>query len=105
MRRHRQAIVWLCMAASLLLGVQAQLHGLSHSLQAVQTAAHNDTSLPQTQVCDECLLYTAFDAPWPSSAALPAIASAAASPSATVALPLLTAAFTAYLSRAPPQPV
>jgi hypothetical protein len=100
--RHRQAIVWLCIGAALLLGVGAQLHALSHSLQAVQASAHKDPLAAHTQACEQCLQFAALDAGMPAhAAALPPV-SCVADRCAVRATPLRASAFTAYLSRAPP---
>jgi hypothetical protein len=102
MRRRRHAIVWLCAAAALLLGVQAQLHGLSHAVQAVQASAHHDPVALHAQACEQCLLYAGLDGTAPTHA-LALATVAAAEVEAIAAVPLLRAAvFTAYVSRAPP---
>jgi len=100
--RLRRPIVWACIAATLWLGVGAQLHGLSHALQAVQAPAHKEALVAHAQACEQCLLYAALDgaAPTPASS-LPAVATA--SPARTApAAPDRVAVFTAYASRAPP---
>jgi len=100
--RRRQAIVWLCIAAALLLGVGAQLHALSHSLQAVQASAHKDPLAAHTQACEQCLQFAALDAGMPAHAAallpVPCVADLCTVPP----VPLRASAFTAYASRAPP---
>jgi hypothetical protein len=100
--RHRQPLVWLCIAAALLLGVGSMLHGLSHSVQAVQ-ASHKDGLAAHVQTCEQCLQYAALDGAAPIVAAetLPAPFGAAA-PDAAATPPMCASAFTAYASRAPP---
>ena len=102
MHRRRQAIVWLCIAAALLLGVGAQLHALSHSLQAVQASAHKDPLAAHTQACEQCLQFAALDAGMPAHAAALLPVTGVAERCAMPTTPLRAAAFTAYASRAPP---
>lgn len=102
MHRRRRAIVWLSIAAALLLGVGAQLHALSHALQAVQPTTHSDPLAAHTQACDQCLQFAALDGAATASAeAAPAVATLE-SRSAAPALRLHAARFSAYRSRAPP---
>jgi hypothetical protein len=105
MNRHRRAIVWACIAAAVLLGLQAQLHGLSHAVQAlqeVQASASQEPLAAHAQPCDQCLLFAALDGAAPAPAAgLPAVATDQTACTAP-ALPLRAAAFAAYASRAPP---
>ena len=100
--RQRRLIAWFGIAVALLLPLGAQLHALSHALKAVQEAAHSEPLVPQTQACEQCLLYVALDAALPAhAAALPALPSGSSEPIALAAVHRATA-FTAYASRAPP---
>ncbi len=99
---RRRAIAWLCIAAALLLGVNAQLHGLSHAVQAVQAAAHQDPLAAHAAACEQCLLFAALDGAVPAPAATPLPAACATAVSPVPALPAYPTAFTAYVSRAPP---
>jgi hypothetical protein len=102
MHRHRRAIVWLCAAAALLLGAQAQLHGLSHAVQAVQASAHHGPLSLHGHACEQCLLYAGLDGAAPTTALAPAaLADNRVEAGAPVTLPR-AAVFTAYISRAPP---
>ena len=103
MFRRRLAIAWLCIAAVLLLGVSAQLHGLSHSLQAVQASAHKDPLAGHAQACEQCLLFAALDGAAPTHPAVPLCPPCGTSECTEPATLLRAAAFTAYVSRAPPQ--
>jgi hypothetical protein len=103
MHRRRRAIVWLCIAAALLLGVRAQLHGLSHALQAVQASAHKDALAAHAQACDQCLQFAALDGAAPLHWAAPLSLACDAGECALHVAPLRAAAFAAYISRAPPQ--
>jgi chaperone required for assembly of F1-ATPase len=104
MHRRRRAIVWLSIAAAMLLGVGAQLHALSHALKAAQATTHSDPLAAHTQACDQCLQFAALDgAATASTAAAPAVAIAEGRHAAPA--PRLHAArFSAYRSRAPPAP-
>jgi hypothetical protein len=105
MHRHRRAIVWLCAAAALLLGVLAQLHGLSHAVQAVQASVHHDPVSLHAQPCEQCLLYAGLDGAVPPAALPPAVlANIRVEAGAPATLPR-AAFFTAYSSRAPPPAV
>lgn len=102
MHRHRRAIVWLCAAAALLLGMQAQLHGLSHAVQAVQASAHHVPVSLHAQACEQCLLYAGLDGAAPTTALAPAsLADNRVEAGAPAMLPRAVV-FTAYISRAPP---
>ncbi len=103
MHRRRRVIVWLCIAAALLLGLAAQLHGLSHSLQAVQASTHKDALAAHAQACEQCLQFAALDGAAPAQSAAPLSLPCDAQERADSAAPLRTAAFTAYVSRAPPE--
>ena len=102
MHRHRRAIVWLCAAAALLLGVQAQLHGLSHAVRAVQASAHHDPVSLHPQACEQCLLYAGLDGAAPTTALAPAALACDRVAAGASATRLRAVVFTAYLSRAPP---
>ena len=102
MLRRRLAIVWLCIVAALLLGVSAQLHGLSHSLQAVEASAQKDPLAAHAQACEQCLQFAALDGGIPVHAAPPVPATCAAVACAVPVASLRASAFTAYASRAPP---
>ena len=81
-----------------------QLHGLSHALETVQ-ASTSDESLPGHETaCEQCLLFASADGAPPLQA--PALASAppALRANAAPAPALRATAFSAYRSRAPPQP-
>lgn len=102
--RHRRAIIWLCVAATVLLGIGAQLHGLSHSLQAVQASAHKDVqAAAHAQACEQCLQFAAIDGGLAAhvAAAWVAVAADAVGLGVPVARPRATV-FVAYASRAPP---
>jgi hypothetical protein len=102
--RRRRAITWLCIVAMLLLGLAAQHHALSHALKAVQaTAAHQDAMAGHAQTCEQCLQFAAFEAAAPGAdpAPLPEWPGGFDAPSAAVQA--RAEAFTAYISRAPPQ--
>ena len=102
--RHRQAVVGLCCCALLLLGAFAQLHGLSHALQAAQQArSHHDAAAAHSQACEQCLQYAALDAALPATAANSVWTAA---PPMAYAEPPSTqrvATFDAYRSRGPPK--
>jgi len=102
MLRRRRAIVWLGIATVLLLGVGAQLHGLSHSLLAVQESEKQEPWVAQSQPCEQCLLFAALDGAVPAPAKAPVPAACAAGERATPELAVRAVAFTAYVSRAPP---
>ena len=99
---RRRLVAWFSIAVALLLPLGAQLHALSHALRAVQEAAHPEPLAPQTQACEQCLLYGALDAALPSPVA-PAIVVPTTTPGPLLrrALPRV-APFTAYSARAPP---
>lgn len=103
MHRRRRVIVWLCIAAALLLGLGAQLHGLSHVLQALNASTHDEPVALQAPACDQCLQFAALEGatPAPAAALLPRAAGTAPAGTAP-AMRLRAAAFSAYRSRAPP---
>ena len=101
--RRRRAIVWLSIAAALLLGVGAQLHALSHSLRAVQASAHHDPLAAHTQACEQCLLFAALDGAAPTCDATPLPPTSEATGGTAPAARLAASSFTAYISRAPPR--
>jgi hypothetical protein len=102
MHRRRQAIVWLCIAAAMLLGVGAQLHALTHALQAVQATTHTDPLTAHTQACDQCLQFAALDGAATASAAAALPVAVEVGQCTAPASRLHAALFTAYRSRAPP---
>jgi hypothetical protein len=100
--RWRRLIASFGIAAALLLPVGAQLHALSHALNAVQEAAHGEPLVPQARACEQCLLYVALDAALPAQgAAVPAVRAEAPEPPA-LGMARRATAFTAYATRAPP---
>lgn len=102
MLRRRRAIVWCGIATVLLLGLSAQLHGLSHSLLAVQASANQEPWVAHAQLCEQCLAFAALDGAVPAPAGAPLPAACAAAEHAKPAVAARAAAFTAYASRAPP---
>ncbi len=101
--RRRRGIVWLCIAAALLLGVGAPLHGLAHSVQAIEASANKDPVTAHAPTCEQCPLYAALDGAVPMRAATPQLEACATDGFIVPALPARAAAFTAYASRGPPQ--
>jgi hypothetical protein len=102
--RHRQAVVRLCCCALLLLGAGAQLHGLSHALEAAQQAkSHHDTAAAHSQVCEQCLQYAALDAAMPTIDATGLWTTATQSAYLAPPSTQRAATFAAYRSRAPPR--
>jgi hypothetical protein len=104
MRHPRQLIAWFCIIASLWMGMGFQLHGLAHSLHALETSEQHDSAPGHEPACEQCLLFASVDGAPPLQAAALAIAPQAARADASIATPLRATAFTAYASRAPPQP-
>jgi hypothetical protein len=98
----RRSLIGLCIAIVALLGVGAQLHGLSHALKLVQSS-HDEPLAGQSQACDQCLQFAAADGQAPAPAAMPLLLSGgtAAAPVAIAAV-ARAVAFAAYESRAPP---
>jgi hypothetical protein len=101
--RHRRAIVWLCMTAALLAGIRAQLHALSHALQAVQTAAPREALAAHAPACEQCLQFAALDGAAPAHCAGLASPASVASQCGTPVAPQRAAVFAAYVARAPPR--
>lgn len=104
MRHPRQLIAWFCIAASLWMGMGFQLHGLAHSLHALETSERHDSAPGHEPACEQCLLFASVDGALPLQAAALAGAPPATRGNASIATPLRATAFTAYASRAPPQP-
>jgi hypothetical protein len=104
MRHPRHLIAWFCVAASLWMGVGFQLHGLAHSLHALETSEQHDSAPGHEPACEQCLLFASVDGALPLQAAALAGAPPATRGNASIATPLRATAFTAYASRAPPQP-
>jgi hypothetical protein len=103
MHRRRRPLVWLCIAAAMLLGLAAQLHGLSHALQALKASTHDEPLALQTMACDQCLQFAAFEGAVPAHSAALVPRAAGDAPARIVPVTRLRAAvFTAYISRAPP---
>ena len=98
--QQRRLIAWFGVAVALLLPLGAQLHALSHALKAV--AAHSEPLAPQTQTCDECLLYCTLDTAMPAQAAAVVVISAPPGEPLALAVQPRAAPFTAYAARAPP---
>jgi hypothetical protein len=106
--RHprQRPLVWLCIVAAMLLGLGAQLHGLSHALQTLKTlnaATHDEPSALHAPGCDRCLQFAALDGFVPTHGATALPLAACTSGVRDAPPPTLRAAvFTAYISRAPP---
>ena len=100
--RHRRALLWLCLVATLWLGFAAQQHALSHALAQLRSPLPHDALATHAQACEQCLQLAA------ATAAPPAVFITWLPPLATefvggaAALPWRTEAFSAYASRAPP---
>jgi hypothetical protein len=101
--RHRRALVWLCLVATLWLGFLTQQHALSHALNTLHSAPPHDALAGHTQACEQCLQLAAATAAPPAVgvAWLPPVASGLVVD--TIRLPWRTEAFSAYVSRAPPR--
>jgi hypothetical protein len=99
----RRSLIGLCIAMAALLGVGAQLHGLSHALKVLQSSSHDEPLAGQNQACDQCLQFAAADGQAPAPAAAPWLLSggSAGAPMAPAAA-ARAVAFAAYESRAPP---
>ena len=69
MRHPRQLIAWFCIAASLWMGVGFQLHGLAHSLHALETSEQHDSAPGHEPACEQCLLFASVDGALPLQAA------------------------------------
>jgi hypothetical protein len=104
MRHPRQLIAWFCIAASLWMGAGFQLHALEHSLHALETSQSHDSAPEHEPACERCLLFASVDGALPTQVAALASVPPAAPGNASIATPLRATAFTAYASRAPPQP-
>ncbi len=101
--QHRRAIAWLCVFATLLLGLAAQRHALAHALNALQGPNHQEVWLGHAQACEHCLQFAAADAAAVAADSLSLPTRASPTPADVVRLPRRTEPFTAYGSRAPPR--
>jgi hypothetical protein len=101
--QHRRALAWLCIVATLLLGLAAQRHALAHALHAVQAPVHQDALLGHAPACEQCLQFAAVDAAAVASTAVSLPSWAAPAPLGVARLPERAEPFTAYGSRAPPR--
>lgn len=104
MRHPRQLLAWFCIAASLWMGLGFQLHGLSHALETVQASASDEPLPGHEAACEQCLLFASADGALPSLTAALDSAPATLRVTAAPAPTLRATVFTAYASRAPPQP-
>ncbi|MBE2261195.1 MAG: hypothetical protein IAE92_00555 [Burkholderiaceae bacterium] len=104
MRHPRQIIAWFCIAASLWMGTAFQFHGLAHALQSLEASEHQDSAPGHQPACEKCLLFAAVDGAMPVHAVALFGAPPVALGDASGAIRLHATAFTAYASRAPPQP-
>jgi hypothetical protein len=104
MRHPRQFLAWFCIAASLWMGMGFQFHGMAHARHALEASERHDSAPGHEPACEQCLLFASIDGALPLHAAALAIAPPAALVDAPIATPLRATAFTAYASRAPPQP-
>ena len=69
MRHPRQLIAWFCVAASLWMGVGFQLHGLAHSLHALETSEQHDSAPGHEPACEQRPLFASVDGALPLQAA------------------------------------
>ena len=105
LKRHpRQFLAWLCIAASLWMGVGFQLHGVAHSLHELEASSEHEPLPGHERACEQCLLFASADGALPLQAAALASSPPVLLANASPALALRVAAFTAYASRAPPSP-
>lgn len=100
--KHRRAVAWLCIVATLALGLLAQRHALGHALHAVHGLAGQDAWLGHAQACEQCLQFAAVDAAAVATA-LPMLPARAEAPLVRLVPQAQRAErFSAYASRAPP---
>ena len=81
-----------------------QLHGVAHALHSLEASEQHDSAPGHEPACEQCLLFASVDGALPLQAVALAIAPQAALADAPIVTPLRATAFTAYASRAPPQP-
>jgi hypothetical protein len=85
------------------MGAAFQLHGVSHSLESLQSSQEKAPLPAHVPVCEQCLLFASMDGvDFPALAVLVPPPEAAAPDLAPAATSTPRAAFTAYASRAPP---
>jgi hypothetical protein len=100
--KHRRAVAWLCIVATLALGLLAQRHALGHALHAMQGSAGQDAWLGHAQACEQCLQFAAVDAAAIATATPMPPARAHALPARLASWTQRSERFSAYVSRAPP---
>ena len=101
MKAFRRLAPAFFLALALLLGQHgAQLHDLSHALQAVQQGSQD--SHPASDTCDKCSLYAPFSGAVSSFIAVVAALSAAIIAALASFLPALSRTVVHSRSRAPP---
>ena len=101
-RAPRRLIAWFAIAVAMLLPLGGQLHALSHALRAVQEAGHTEPLAPQSQACEQCLLYVALDAALPSHAVFVPLVTLVAHEQSMPVAARRAVSFSAYDARGPP---
>ncbi len=102
MRHPRHFIAWFCLAASLWMGVEFRLHGLTHALHALDAVEVHEGEPASETVCEQCLLFASVDGAMASRGPVLEPGPATQTAKALSASGHRVSPFTAYESRAPP---